>query len=144
MAGLPSDGGRDAYAGKRYFGRMTTDLTIVLSLLGAAVLMFTLNRPRMDAVALMMMVALQLTGVITVDEALAGLSDSNIVLIAVLFVIGDSLVRPGIAQRLGDRLASRAGRNEAWLIVLLMVMVAGIGSVTSSTGVVAIFIPIVL
>ncbi len=123
---------------------MTTDLTIVLSLLGAAVLMFTLNRPRMDAVALMMMVALQLTGVITVDEALAGLSDSNIVLIAVLFVIGDSLVRPGIAQRLGDRLASRAGRNEAWLIVLLMVMVAGIGSVTSSTGVVAIFIPIVL
>jgi hypothetical protein len=49
-----------------------TDLLVVLLLLGAAVLMFALNRPRVDAVALIMMVALPFTGVITVEEALAG------------------------------------------------------------------------
>ena len=119
-------------------------LASVLILLGAAVVMFALNRPRMDVVAVMMMVALPMTGVITMSEALMGLSDPNIVLIAALFVIGEALVRTGVAQRLGDWLTARAGASEAKLIFLLMVIVAGVGSVMSSTGVVAIFIPIVL
>jgi di/tricarboxylate transporter len=117
---------------------------MVLILLGAAVVMFALNRPRMDVVAVIMMVALPLTGVITVPEALVGLSDPNIVLIAALFVVGEALVRTGVAQRLGDWLTARAGASEAKLIFLLMVIVAGVGSFMSSTGVVAIFIPIVL
>ncbi|MFN3496987.1 MAG: SLC13 family permease [Pannonibacter indicus] len=119
-------------------------LAMVLILLGAAVVMFALNRPRMDVVAVIMMTALPLTGVISMQEALAGLSDPNIVLIAALFVIGEALVRTGVAQRLGDWLTLRAGASEARLIFLLMLIVAGVGSFMSSTGVVAIFIPIVL
>ena len=86
---------------------MTADLAIVLALLAAAVAMFVVNRPRMDAVALLMMAALPLTGIIGVDEALAGFSDPNIVLIAALFVIGESLVRTGVARRLGDWLETQ-------------------------------------
>lgn len=123
---------------------MTSDLATVLTLLGAAIVMFMLNRPRMDAVALLMIIALPLTGIISLDEALVGLSDPNIVLIAALFVIGEGLVRTGVAQRMGDWLAASAGKSEARLIVSLMIIVAGVGSVMSSTGVVAIFIPIVL
>lgn len=119
-------------------------LAMVLALLALAVVMFALNRPRMDVVAVIMMVALPMTGVITMSEALVGLSDPNIVLIAALFVIGEALVRTGVAQRLGDWLTAQAGASEARLILLLMVVVAGVGSFMSSTGVVAIFIPIVL
>lgn len=119
-------------------------LALVLVLLAAAVVMFAINRPRMDVVAVLMMVLLPLTGVITMPEALSGLSDPNVVLIAALFVIGEALVRTGVAQRLGDWLTVRAGGSEPRLIVLLMTVVAGVGSVMSSTGVVAIFIPIVL
>ncbi|WP_226937708.1 SLC13 family permease [Pseudogemmobacter faecipullorum] len=119
-------------------------LYLVLTLLVAAVIMFAMNKPRMDVVAVILMVALPMTGVISMSEALMGLSDPNIVLIAALFVIGEALVRTGVAQRLGDWLTARAGTSEAKLIVLLMVIVAGIGSFMSSTGVVAIFIPIVL
>jgi di/tricarboxylate transporter len=119
-------------------------LALVLSLLTAAIVMFAINRPRMDAVAVIMMVALPLTGVVTVPKALTGLSDPNVVLIAALFVIGEATVLTGLAQRLGDWLSLRAGGNEARLVPLLMLVVAGIGSVMSSTGVVAIFIPIVL
>jgi di/tricarboxylate transporter len=121
-----------------------TPLAMVLTLLAAAVVMFAFNKPRMDVVAVIMMVALPMTGVITVNEALAGFADPNIVLIAALFVVGEALVRTGVAQRLGDWLTDRAGASEARLIFLLMVMVAGLGSVMSSTGIVAIFIPIVL
>ncbi|MEX2482758.1 MAG: SLC13 family permease [Gammaproteobacteria bacterium] len=123
---------------------MTTDLALVLALLGATIAMFAVNRPRMDATALIMMTVLPLTGVISVSEALAGFSDPNIILIAALFVVGEALVRTGVAQRLGDLLIERAGRQEAHLIGLLMIIVSGIGSFMSSTGVVAIFIPVVL
>jgi di/tricarboxylate transporter len=123
---------------------MNTDLFLVLSLLIASVVMFVLNKPRMDAVALIMLVLLPFTGVITVGEALAGFSDANIVLIAALFVIGEGLVRTGVAQRLGDWLAATAGNSETRLLVLLMLAVGILGSVMSSTGVIAIFIPVAL
>ena len=87
---------------------MNPELIVVLVLLAATVIMFALNRPRMDAVALIMMTVLPLTGIVTVQEALAGLSDPNIVLIAALFVIGEGLVRTGVAQRLGDFLVQQA------------------------------------
>jgi di/tricarboxylate transporter len=123
---------------------MTADLAIVLLLLLAAVAMFILNRPRMDAVALIVIVLLPLTGTVTVPEALAGFSDPNIVLIAALFVIGEGLVRTGVARHVGDWLGNKAGSSETRLLILLMFVAGGLGAVMSSTAVVAIFIPIVL
>jgi di/tricarboxylate transporter len=123
---------------------MNPQLLIVLGLLVASVVMFVINKPRMDAVALIMLVLLPFTGVITMGEALAGFSDSNIVLIAALFVIGEGLVRTGVAQRIGDWLAAKAGSSETRLLVLLMLAVGILGSIMSSTGVIAIFIPVAL
>ncbi len=106
--------------------------------------MFVINRPRMDAVALLVMVSMPFTGVITMNEALAGFADPSIILIAALFVIGEGLVRTGVARRLGDWLDAKAGSSENRLLVLLMAAVGGLGSLMSSTAVVAIFIPVVL
>jgi di/tricarboxylate transporter len=123
---------------------MNASLAIVLVLLACAIVMFAINKPRLDAVALIMLVALPFTGVLTVNEALSGFSDANIVLIAALFVIGDGLVRTGVAQRLGDWLIGKAGKSEVRLIVLLMMVVCGLGATMSSTAVTAIFIPVAL
>jgi di/tricarboxylate transporter len=123
---------------------MSAQLAAVLGLLIAAIAMFALNRPRMDVVALIMLTALPFTGVLTMSEALAGFSDANIVLIAALFVIGEGLVRTGVAQRLGDWLIATAGGNETRLVVLLMAVVCALGATMSSTAVTAIFIPVAL
>lgn len=123
---------------------MTPDLALTLALLAAAVVMFVRGKPRMDVVAILMLVLLPLLGLVTLPEAMAGFADPNIVLIAALFVIGEGLVRTGVAQRMGDLLVRQSGSSEGRLILLLMLIAAGMGSVMSSTGVVAIFIPIVL
>lgn len=123
---------------------MNPQLFWVLGLLCVAVILFVRNKPRMDVVALLVLLALPLSGVLDIQQTLSGFGDANLVLIAALFVIGEGLVRTGIAYRLGDWLAARAGNSETRLIVLLMLSVAGLGSVMSSTGVVAIFIPVVL
>ena len=123
---------------------MSLDLALILLMLAAAIVMFVINRPRMDAVALLVMVSMPFTGVITMNEALAGFADPSIILIAALFVIGEGLVRTGVARRLGDWLDAKAGSSENRLLILLMAAVGGLGSLMSSTAVVAIFIPVVL
>ena len=88
---------------------MNHQLLVVLSLLGICVALFIANKPRMDVVALIALVTLPLTGILTVSEALAGFSDSSVVLIGALFVVGEGLVRTGIANRIGDFLLHRSG-----------------------------------
>jgi di/tricarboxylate transporter len=123
---------------------MTFELFIVLALLISAIVMFAINRPRMDAVALLMLTLLPFTGVVTMQQSLAGFSDANIVLIAALFVIGDGLVRTGVARALGDWLTAKAGSSVNRLVTLLMSVVCGLGATMSSTAVTAIFIPVTM
>jgi di/tricarboxylate transporter len=123
---------------------MNTELLLVLLLLAAAIVMFVANRPRMDAVGLLMIVLLPFTGVLTMSEALAGFADPSIVLIAALFVIGEGLVRTGVARRIGDWIGQTTGGHEGRALVMLMLAAAGLGAFMSGTAVVAIFIPIVL
>lgn len=123
---------------------MNPQFLFVIGLLVACIGMFVANKPRMDVVALLVIVILPLSGILKVSEAIAGFSDPNVILIAAMFVMGEGLVRTGIAFRLGDWLVAKAAGSETRLLVLLMLATAGLGSVMSSTGVVAIFIPVVL
>ena len=123
---------------------MNADLIIVLALLGLTILMFAVNRPRADAVALIAMATLPFTGIVSVNETIAGFANPNIVLIGAMFVIGEGLARTGVARRIGDWLATRGGDSPARQMTILMLVVSLLGSVMSSTGVVAMFIPVVM
>ncbi len=123
---------------------MTTQLVLVLLFLATSIVMFVLNRPRMDAVALFVICFLPLTGAVTVSEALKGFSDPNIILIVALFILGEGLVRTGVVRKLGDKLVAKAGHQETRLITLLMITACLLGTSMSSTAVTAIFVPVVL
>ena len=120
------------------------ELFWVLSLLAAAIVLFVSGKLRMDVVALLVITAFVLSGTLSLQEATQGFSDPNVILIAALFVIGEGLVRTGVALRVGEWLVRMAGSSETRMLVLLMLTVAGLGAFMSSTGVVAIFIPIVI
>ena len=123
---------------------MNGELIWVLCLLVVAVVLFATGKVRMDAIALGIIVAFVLSGTLTLSEAFSGFSDPNVILIAALFIIGDGLVRTGVATNMGSWLVQVAGNSETKMLVFLMLTVAGLGAFMSSTGVVAIFIPVVL
>ena len=123
---------------------MNGELIWVLSLLAVAVVLFATGKVRMDAIALLVIVAFVLSDTLTLSEAFSGFSDPNVILIAALFIIGDGLVRTGVATKMGSWLVKVAGNSETKMLVFLMLTVAGLGAFMSSTGVVAIFIPVVL
>lgn len=107
------------------------------------VVLFTTGKVRMDAIALMVIVAFVLSGTLTLNEVLSGFSDPNVIPIAALFIIGDGLVCTGVVTKMGAWLVSVAGNSETKMLVYLMFTVVGLGAFTSSTGIVAIFIPVV-
>lgn len=123
---------------------MNNELIWVLSLLAITILLFISGKLRMDVIALCVIVAFVLSGTLTLQEATLGFSDPNVILIAALFVIGEGLVRTGVALNMGEWLVRVAGSSETKMLVFLMLTVAGLGAFMSSTGVVAIFIPVVL
>ena len=123
---------------------MSGELIVVLIVLGGAIVLFASDRVRLDIVAIMVVLALVLSGVLTVKESLAGFSDSVVIMIAGLFVVGEALSATGIALTVGKWLLHVGGANEKRLIALIMAVVAAVGAFMSSTGIVAIFIPIVV
>lgn len=121
-----------------------SSLITVCCLLVMAIGLFSFSKLRMDVIAILIIMAMMGTQVLTPAEALAGFSDPNIILIALLFIIGDGLVRTGISYKMSEYILSVAGKSDIRVIIFIMLGVALLGSVMSSTGVVAIFIPVVI
>ncbi|EFX92530.1 hypothetical protein HMPREF0027_0417 [Actinobacillus ureae ATCC 25976] len=113
-------------------------------MLAIAVGLFIQNKLRMDIVALLVMLGFGLTGILTTQEIFAGLSDPNIVLLALLYVVGEALARTGVAYHISDWLMRVAGSSETKVLVLMMLSIGLLGVFMSSTGIVAIFIPVTL
>ena len=123
---------------------MTEQMLIVFGILAGAVVLFACGRPRVDIVAILVVLALMSSRVLTPQESLAGFGDPVVILIAAIFIVGEALVNTGIAHRLGEAVLQAGHGNEARLIVLIMMLAGGIGAFMSSSAVVAMFIPVVL
>ncbi|WP_437951807.1 SLC13 family permease [Sorangium sp. So ce296] len=83
---------------------MTPEAIVALVILGLAIALFVSDRMRLDVVAMTSLLALTISGVATVPEALAGFSNPAVLMIAGLFVVGAALTDTGVADWLGQRL----------------------------------------
>lgn len=123
---------------------MTTETLFVFALIAVAGVLMASNRVRFDVVSLLVVLALMLSGVLSVNEAVAGFGSPVVALVAGLFVVGEMLSRTGVARLVGDWVLKHGKGSEARILVLIMGGAALLGSVMSSTAIVALFIPVVL
>ena len=123
---------------------LSGDTIFVFILIGIVAALMASNRVRFDLVALMVVLALMLSGVQTAGEALSGFGSPVVILVAALLVVGEMLDRTGVAAAMGDWILKKGGNNETRLLIVIMGSAAVLGAAMSSTAVVAIFIPIVL
>jgi di/tricarboxylate transporter len=123
---------------------MTTEILLVFVILSVTIALFVSDRLRLDLVALLALLALTLTGIITPREALAGFSDPVVIMLAGLFVVSTGLFQTGVAERMGKILGRLAGKSEVRLIALVMLATATLSAFMSSTGTVAVMLPVVV
>lgn len=117
---------------------------IVVGVFTLTILAFVADKVRSDIVALCSLALLLVTNVLTPSEALAGFSNSAVVMMIGLFVVGGAVFQTGLARIISGRLLKLAGRSEMKLFFLVMIVTAVVAAFVSNTGTVALLLPIVL
>ena len=127
-----------------YGQRMTTDIGIVIAILAVALILFISERVRMDVVALMVLGALALSGLVTADEAFSGFSNPAVITVWAMFILSDGLTRTGIAGIVSEYVTRFAGGGEKRLIAMIMVTAGVLSAFMNNIGVAALMLPVVI
>ncbi len=123
---------------------VNASMILAFAILGATVALFVFSKLRADLVALLSLLALYLSGILTTQQALAGFADSTVIMVAALFVVGEGLSRMGITAWLGQFFMRQAGESETRLLVVIMLGTAVLSAFLSNTGTVAMLLPAVV
>jgi len=116
-------------------------ITLLVAL--AAVILFVTEWLTVDLIAMLIIVALVTTGVISAGEGLDGFSNGATLTVAFMFVLSAALLKTGALQMLAGRMADRFRRTPKKATLRLMLLVAAVSAFINNTPVVAVFIPIV-
>lgn len=119
-------------------------MNITLAILIIASIFFMRGKVRSDLVAVCALLALALAGILTPSEALAGFSNSVVIMMVGLFVVGAGIFRTGLAKMISSKILQTAGNNENKLFIAVMLVTASIGAFVSNTGTVAVMMPIIV
>ena len=117
---------------------------ITIAILIISAVLFANGKIRSDIVALCALCALLVFQILTPAEALSGFSNSVVIMMVGLFVVGGAIFQTGLAKMISSRILKLAGKSETRLFLLVMFVTAGIGGFVSNTGTVALMLPIVV
>lgn len=117
---------------------------MTLIILGVSVVLFASGKVRSDIVALCVLIALLISHILTPAEALSGFSNSVVIMMAGLFIVGGAIFQTGLAKMISSKLLKLAGNSETRLFLLVILGTSAIGAFVSNTGTVALMLPIVV
>ncbi len=115
-----------------------------IAILAISAVSFAIGKLRSDIVALCALVLLLFFHILTPDEALSGFSNSIVIMMIGLFVVGGAIFQTGLAKMISSHLLKLAGTSENRLLLLVIIVTAAIGAFVSNTGTVALMLPIVV
>ena len=116
--------------------------TLIILLISA--ILFVSGKVRSDLVALCALLALLLCQILTPSEALSGFSNTTVIMMIGLFIVGGGIFQTGLAKMIGSKVMTLAGNSELRLFLLVMIVTSAIGMFVSNTGTVALMLPIVV
>ena len=115
---------------------------ITLVVLGIAAVLFITEIIPLAVTSMCIPVALTATGVVSPSSAFSGLSNSNVILFAGMFVVGGALFETGVAKLIGDFVVKISRGSESVMMLGVMIFTATLSSVLSNTGTVAVMLPV--
>ena len=116
--------------------------TLIIRLISA--ILFVTGKVRSDLVALCALLALLLCQILDPAEALSGFSNTTVIMMIGLFIVGGGIFQTGLAKMIGSKVMRLAGNSELRLFLLVMTVTSAIGMFVSNTGTVALMLPIVV
>ena len=126
------------------FDVVTVKAIVTLLILAAAMYGFVSERLAPDVTALLALLALLLTGVLTPYEAFSGFSHPATISVAAVLVLSAGVERTGALTYIARRLLTPLGNSELTLTIVIMVIISAISAFVNNTAAVAVFIPVVI
>lgn len=126
------------------FDAVTVKAVVTLLILAATMYGFVRERLAPDVTALLALLALLLTGVLTPYEAFAGFSHPATISVAAVLVLSAGVERTGALTYIARRLLTPLGNSELTLTVVIMVIISSLSAFVNNTAAVAVFIPVVI
>lgn len=123
---------------------MTGAVIITICIIIGAIILFATEIIPIDLIALLIMITLILTGVITPQQGVEGFSNSATITVAFMFVLSAALLKTGALQIMAHKLSKTFRYNFNFGMFLMMILIAGISAFINNTPVVAVFIPVVI
>lgn len=120
---------------------MTLSILLVLAVLMLTIVLFVTDAVRVDIVGILMMVLLPVLGLVTPQQALAGLSSNAVVSIIAVIIIGAAMDKTGVMNSLSATILEYAGKNERRIVLLVSSTVAVISGFMQNIGAAALFLP---
>jgi di/tricarboxylate transporter len=120
---------------------LTTEMILVMSMIGLAVFLFIAEWIRVDMVAILMTVTLPLLHLVTPKEAFSGFSSNAVISIIAVIIIGAGLDKTGLINRLVKPVMKVAGNSSSRVVIAMGATVAVISSFMQNIGAAALFLP---
>ena len=99
---------------------MDSEIALVFAITGVAILLFITEWIRVDVVAMLVLVSLALTDLVTPTEAISGFSNPAVVTVWAVLILSAALARTGVAGLIGQRMLKLAGNSEVRLLAIIM------------------------
>ncbi len=122
---------------------MTFDIAIMLFLLVSVIVLLAMDLLSMDVTALLGLVALVASGLISPAMAFSGFANEVIIVLACVFVIAGTLARSGVTQHIAEAII-KAAHGKARVAPVLMGTVATLSALFSNTSATATLMPATL
>lgn len=119
-------------------------MLLTLAVLVTTIIFFIYGRVRADLVSLCALLILVLAEILTPTEALSSFSSPLVLMIISLFIVSGALLRTGLAKLMSSKILKLAGDSESKLFFLIILVTTFIGAFISSSGTVALMMPIVV
>jgi di/tricarboxylate transporter len=123
---------------------MTLPIFLVLALLVAVAICFSLEKISVDIITLLLLCALVLLRLLPIREAFAGFSSDIVIVLAALFVLSGALIKTGVMENFGSAISKIAGTSRTRVLLVLMPATACIAAFMHNTTTTAVFLPAVL
>ena len=123
---------------------MNVDIALTLGILLIAIVFFVTEWLRADLIALLVLVTLVITGLVSPNESISGFSNPAVVTIWAVFILSAGLARTGVASKLGDQVIRMAGTGENRLLSVLISSTAVLSAFMNNIGVAAMFLPVTI
>jgi di/tricarboxylate transporter len=120
------------------------EIVLTLTILLIAIILFATEWLRMDMVSMLILLAVALTGLVSVEDAFAGFSNPAVITVGAIFVLSAGISSTGAVSRVGEHLIAWTGHNIILLTASIMATVALFSAFINNIGATAVLMPIVV